>query len=75
MRDRLRHEWETVASLMRTMGSLLIETHFGPQCDEYDDGCPVCNKWWLLEALTKNPYDEEGGLKPEHTESNSEVSD
>ena len=63
---RRQREWEVISDHIRTIGSMLIKTHFGPQCDEYDDGCPVCNRWWLLEALTKNPYEDDWGLKPDH---------
>lgn len=51
-------QWEVDAASVQAVARGVLESHFGRRCEEYEPGCPCCERWALLERLLANPYED-----------------
>jgi len=51
-----RRSWDMLVDRVRTSSEVLLTAHFGPRCPDFDGGCPICQRWKLLDELTASPY-------------------
>jgi len=50
--------WDIMATRVRDEVTVLLETHIGERCPDVVEGCPICDRWALLDKLLESPYEE-----------------
>ena len=53
-----RDEFDEDIIPVRDAASLLLTKNFGKRCPGFDADCLACQRWKLLDALLKNPFDD-----------------
>jgi hypothetical protein len=51
-------KWEAMSQQAKYLAMNLLTDQFGNRCDEFEDGCPCCQRWKAFDDLFANPHEE-----------------